>query len=168
MKKVIASMLGLTLLGGCAFYQSDFSEERAELQALRRSVYGCPDTYGANAELRSCMYQTYTRSHPKTYVTGELQDGQPIAIFRPMQEIQTATVTETAVTEEPTAEVITLETIETTAPEEFVTETTTVETTIKPKEKTWWETYREKRMKDKPVVCPCTDPNDPCPQCVEK
>ncbi len=36
-------------------------------------------------------------------------------------------------------------------------------------DKTWWETYQEEKQPEKPkVVCPCPDPNDPCPQCVTK
>ncbi len=36
-------------------------------------------------------------------------------------------------------------------------------------DKTWWETYQEEKTPAKPtVVCPCPDPNDPCPQCVTK
>lgn len=36
-------------------------------------------------------------------------------------------------------------------------------------DKTWWETYQEEKQPAKPtVVCPCPDPNDPCPQCVTK
>ena len=36
-------------------------------------------------------------------------------------------------------------------------------------EKTWWETYQEEKQPAQPkVVCPCPDPNDPCPQCVTK
>ena len=36
-------------------------------------------------------------------------------------------------------------------------------------EKTWWETYQEEQPLPEPkVVCPCPDPNDPCPQCVGK
>ena len=34
-------------------------------------------------------------------------------------------------------------------------------------EKTWWETYQETKETPK-VVCPCPDPNDPCPQCNSK
>lgn len=34
-------------------------------------------------------------------------------------------------------------------------------------EKTWWETYQETKEAPK-VVCPCPDPNDPCPQCNSK
>lgn len=36
---------------------------------------------------------------------------------------------------------------------------------------TWWETYKAEK-KPEPIpqkpVCPCPDPNDPCPQCVDK
>ncbi len=36
---------------------------------------------------------------------------------------------------------------------------------------TWWETYQAKKKPEpapqKPV-CPCPDPNDPCPQCFDK
>lgn len=36
-------------------------------------------------------------------------------------------------------------------------------------EKTWWETYQEEKQPTEPkIVCPCPDPNDPCPQCVGK
>ncbi|MBQ9090612.1 MAG: hypothetical protein IJY58_06150 [Alphaproteobacteria bacterium] len=34
---------------------------------------------------------------------------------------------------------------------------------------TWWETYQKEKAPAQPkVVCPCPDPNDPCPQCVTK
>lgn len=37
-------------------------------------------------------------------------------------------------------------------------------------DKTWWETYQEEQQPAPlpTVVCPCPDPNDPCPQCVVK
>lgn len=35
------------------------------------------------------------------------------------------------------------------------------------KESSWWETRPEVEEPEKPK-CPCEDPNDPCPQCVEK
>lgn len=35
-------------------------------------------------------------------------------------------------------------------------------------EKTWWETYQEEKQPEPKIVCPCPDPNDPCPQCVGK
>lgn len=60
-----------------------------------------------------------------------------------------------------------------------VTVTTTETVTEKPievvpmpeplPEKTWWETYQEEKAPEAPkVVCPCPDPNDPCPQCNPK
>ena len=42
---------------------------------------------------------------------------------------------------------------------------------VEPKpEPTWWDTYQEEKEDVKPEepVCPCPDPNDPCPQCVDK
>jgi len=34
---------------------------------------------------------------------------------------------------------------------------------------TWWETYQKEKAPTEPkVVCPCPNPNDPCPQCVTK
>lgn len=51
-------------------------------------------------------------------------------------------------------------------PAEFLTETVVVEPA--PKE-TWWDSYqKEKPAKEAAVQCPCEDPNEPCPQCVEK
>lgn len=42
---------------------------------------------------------------------------------------------------------------------------------VEPEEqKTWWDTYQEIKEVEMPAepVCPCPDPNDPCPQCVDK
>lgn len=42
------------------------------------------------------------------------------------------------------------------------------EPTVK-QEQTWWKTYQEQRpVAPQKPVCPCPDPNDPCPQCYEK
>ena len=41
----------------------------------------------------------------------------------------------------------------------------------KPEPTTWWDAYqKDKDLKPAPKkpVCPCADPNDPCPQCVDK
>ena len=41
----------------------------------------------------------------------------------------------------------------------------------KPEQETWWNTYKkDKELAPAPrkPVCPCPDPNDPCPQCVDK
>ncbi len=45
-----------------------------------------------------------------------------------------------------------------------------VQTPIPQQDPTWWENYQQNRtapVVSKPV-CPCPDPNDPCPQCFEK
>ena len=56
-----------------------------------------------------------------------------------------------------------------------VVEKTSAPVATQPKEpakpKTWWDTYQqEKKPAEIPAkpVCPCEDPNDPCPQCVDK
>lgn len=38
------------------------------------------------------------------------------------------------------------------------------------KDKTWWENYQKDKKPEVAgkTVCPCPDPNDPCPQCVQK
>lgn len=48
-----------------------------------------------------------------------------------------------------------------------ITETVVVQ---EQKEPTWWEKYQETKQPETvvSVKCPCEDPNDPCPQCVEK
>ena len=43
--------------------------------------------------------------------------------------------------------------------------------TVKPEPTTWWDTYQKDKdtaPAAKKPVCPCADPNDPCPQCVDK
>ena len=38
-----------------------------------------------------------------------------------------------------------------------------------PPEPTWWQEYQTtKKVEPVKPVCPCPDPNDPCPQCVDK
>ena len=41
----------------------------------------------------------------------------------------------------------------------------------KPEPTTWWDTYQKNRTSESTAqkpTCPCEDPNDPCPQCVDK
>ena len=71
------------------------------------------------------------------------------------------------------ASVITTEVLPTPAPV-IVTQTETVAPVpaVEPDpDPTWWETYQAEK-KPEPVsaqpVCPCPDPNDPCPQCFDK
>ena len=62
----------------------------------------------------------------------------------------------------------TIEPVEPTPSLSTTTATETAQTKVEKKE-TWWDTYQ----KDKPEMteepqCPCPDPNEPCPQCVDK
>ncbi len=92
---------------------------------------------------------------PCTYQTQEMYEVQlpaqpcvaPCAPIAEAPKVVTVSTTET-VTEKP------IEVVPMPAPEP---------------EKTWWETYQETQPEKKPtLVCPCEDPNDPCPQCVTK
>lgn len=94
----------------------------------------------------------YVQVSPCMYQTTELYEGvmQPCVVNpTPVAEVpQTVTITTTeTVTEKP------VEVIQVPEPEP---------------EKTWWETYQEQPAEAPKVVCPCPDPNDPCPQCVTK
>lgn len=69
-----------------------------------------------------------------------------------------------------------IETKEVTLPVKQQTETTPIvikelpQPTEQPQEQTWWDKYQDNKTPEKTVTvkCPCEDPNDPCPECVEK
>lgn len=48
-----------------------------------------------------------------------------------------------------------------------ITETVPPPEPILEKEETWWSQYKKQPAPPAPV-CPCPDPNEPCPQCVDK
>ena len=50
---------------------------------------------------------------------------------------------------------------------ETITETVPPPEPILEKEETWWSQYKKQPAQPAPV-CPCPDPNEPCPQCVDK
>ena len=50
---------------------------------------------------------------------------------------------------------------------ETITETVPPPEPILEKEETWWSQYKKQPAQPAPV-CPCLDPNEPCPQCVDK
>lgn len=162
-----------------------------------RQEFGCPFT-DDHASYRDCLLNTYYSSKPKTYSTTTNKDGKSVAVIKdetknsydketntyktervivieteerlvpmpipsPIPEVKTETVTEeVALTTEENGEANTL--IESTS-------TTQEIVPVEPKpEPTWWDTYQEEKEEVKPEepVCPCPDPNAPCPQCVDK
>lgn len=56
---------------------------------------------------------------------------------------------------------------DTVANSETITETVPPPEPILEKEETWWSQYKKQPAQPAPV-CPCPDPNEPCPQCVDK
>ena len=69
------------------------------------------------------------------------------------------------------ASITTTEVLPPPAPVKIVTEPAPAPTVEPEPDPTWWETYQaEKKPEPAPTkpVCPCPDPNDPCPQCFDK
>lgn len=179
---IVAICLGLS---ACYYYNpEDKGAERAEKLAMKRAYEGCVYT-DDHAAYRNCLLATAAQNSPKTFVVAEDSNGRPLAIIKSDTPCdgtcgsgQTVLKTEvkTTVTEEP-AKVIKTEIIEVPAIQNETIDITTDGTNEivntppeEPKEKTWWENYQENKPTDAPtaVKCPCEDPNDPCPQCVEK
>lgn len=174
-KNILGIIAVCLALSACYYYNpEDRGAERAEKLAMKRAFEGCLliDDHEA---YRNCLLTTMQQNSPKTFITAEDSNGNPLAIIKsntPCDETcstaQTIVKTEikTTVTEEP-AKVIKTEIVDIATTTEPVEPTKVVE---EPKEKTWWENYQENKPEDKPaeVKCPCEDPNDPCPQCVEK
>ena len=176
---IVAVCLGVS---ACYYYNpEDRGAERAEKLAMKRAYEGCVFTDDHEA-YRNCLLATAAQNSPKTFVVAEDSNGRPLAIIKSntpcdgtCSASQTVLKTEvkTTITEEP-AKVIKTEIIEVPAAQDKTIEIPTPQpesvVTEEVKEKTWWENYQENKPEDKPteVKCPCEDPNDPCPQCVEK
>ena len=174
MKNILGIAIVCLGVSACYYYNpEDRGAERAEKLAMKRAQEGCLFLDDHEA-YRNCVLATIKQNSPKTYVVAENSNGQPVAVIKSdvpcdgtCGASQTVVKTEVkkVVIEEP-AKVIKTTTVQvenTPAPEAAPA----VET---PKEKTWWENYQENKPTDTPaeVKCPCEDPNDPCPQCVEK
>ncbi len=124
-----------------------------------------------------------------TYETERVVVIETVETIAPTTEAVTTTETTTTTVEEPAASVTTTTTVtkepvtqvtetvtttNATEPTESVTITTPVTetepTVVEEKEQTWWDTYQKDKPATKPTKpqCPCPDPNEPCPQCVDK
>ena len=174
---IVAICLGVS---ACYYYNpEDRSAERTEKLAMKRAYEGCTFTDDHEA-YRNCLLTTAAHNSPKTFVVAEDSNGRSLAIIKSNTTcdgtcdlVQTVSKTEvkTTVTEEP-AKVIKTEIVEVPVVQDEIIEIPTAKTVVteEVKEKTWWENYQENKPEDTPtkVKCPCEDPNDPCPQCVEK
>lgn len=160
--KSVFFMMGITLcVTACAYNTDDRTAERQDRLMYKQATDGCSG-FSEHEAYRNCLIKTMQEKSPKTYVTAEDSNGKPVAIIKgekPCETTCSATKTVTTV------------------------ETTTTEVVLPPKvtqtvsepqpiveDKTWWDEYQENKPETKieEVKCPCEDPNDPCPQCVEK
>ena len=193
MKKHLLVILGCSLLGACVAHETDMQaaqERRDAALAQKRAETGCTFIRDHDA-YRQCIMNTYYMQHPQGYATQELTTGQPIAVISnpgcgapgcnakvaplpasgpqivPFSTSESRT-TETTCTQNYQAQeasVTTTEVLPPPAPVKIMTEPAPAP------EPTWWETYQEEKKPEptpKKPVCPCPDPNDPCPQCFDK
>ena len=191
--KKLSLILGVcAIITGCSYMDPNLESAQETRDANRdayRQEFGCTAT-DEHAAYRNCLLNTYYGSKPKTFSTHTNKDGKSVAVIKNETKESYDADTHTYKTER----VIVIETEErlvpapvaTPAPDEpkeenVVTETTKViaeeipaKEDIIPVEptpqKTWWDTYQEEKeeVKTEEPVCPCPDPNDPCPQCVDK
>lgn len=184
-KNVVCLGIGALMLSGCYYYNPDDRvEERADRLAQKKAFYGC-QFVDDNTAYRNCVIETIRRNTPKTFTTAENSNGQALAIIKSTVPCDNACKTgQTQVKTEVTRTVKTLpaETTKTVSEQkpaaEVVVETVEVPTPavviedipVEPKEESWWENYQKNKKADtaEPIKCPCEDPNDPCPQCVDK
>ncbi len=174
MKKLICATLSLTLLSACSSYEPDMDQEQRRRDANRaelRQVQGCP-AVDMHRDYRNCVIETYYKNAPRPYQVKRMRSGQPVAIFSDYElpTTQKTIVTRTVeVTEQPVQKVIAQQTLPPVKKTVIVEEITPGGQPVKVEEKTWWETYQNGKPVPAPKPqCPCADPNEPCPQCVEK
>ena len=183
-------------LAGCSTMDTNLESAQETRDANRdsfRQEFGCGPA-DEHAAYRNCLLNTYYANKPKTFSTYVNKDGQSVAVIKnetkesydadtntykterviviETEERLVPAPVATPVPEEPKEEPV-VETEETIS-EEIISEEIPTKEEIAPVEptpqKTWWDTYQEEKEveeTDEPV-CPCDDPNDPCPQCVDK
>ena len=195
MKKHLLLILGCSLLGACVAHETNLqdAQERRDMALLqKRSETGCTFLRDHDA-YRQCLLNTYYMQQPQGYETHELTTGQPVAVISnvgcnqpgcaakvaplpmsgpqiiPYSSTESRTVetncTQTFQAQE--ASVMTTEVLPAPQPVQIVTQAAPAPEP----DPTWWETYSaEKKAAPVPAkpVCPCPDPNDPCPQCFDK
>ena len=170
----------------------DRAAARRELNIMQRhQATGCTFLH-EHEDYKNCLLNTYNVNHPATYSTTTMQDGRSVAIVRPnaqagaqspcglaplpaKQEYEWAAPTTVSQTKS----------VETVCQKKFEPQQTivqTVEETIPPPEPEVIFVQQEQPVLEEqeepavqwgaPVpaepVCPCADPNDPCPQCYDK
>lgn len=81
MKKLFCLFLAFQMLSACAFYEDPSDAAREERLSAKQATQGC-SMRDDNQGIRDCVLQTADKNSPKTYTTGELSSGQPIAVVK--------------------------------------------------------------------------------------
>ena len=192
MKKGLVILGALALAACTTGYETDLDKAAAKREAnidARHQVSGC--TFIRDHEAyKNCLMNTYNMNSPATYTTQKMQDGRPVVVMnqaaagatggcglKPLPapaEYEWAaptTVSQTNSVEtvcqkkfEPQQTVIQTveETIPPPTPEVIFVQPEPVQPVVVPPKKQWKAPVRVE------PVCPCADPNDPCPQCYDK
>lgn len=179
LKHIFCAIVGFSLLTACYPFKTDDPDGRAQRIAERRSIAGCGE-WDDHEGYRDCVIATANAQTPKTYITAEDSDGRAIAVMKstkpcegycPPANTKTVIQTEVIRTVEVTPTKTTTTVVPVVAQEETIKVVETPKTeTIQETEKTWWQDYQENKKPEpaSTIKCPCPDPNDPCPQCVDK
>lgn len=180
LKSVLCLTATCLILGGCYYYNpEDRAEERADKLAQKQAEQGCL-LLDSHEAYRRCLIATAQRNSPKTFTTTNCVNGQPVAVIKGTHNCTENCNAQTVITTEITR-TIEMEPVEVESTSQTVTTTKTTEVVAAPvpavkaqetpvqKDQTWWDQYQAtKKVQTTTVKCPCEDPNDPCPQCVEK
>jgi len=179
MKKLPVVLCTCLALAGCTTFEPDIDRAAANRDAERQAYheeFGCHFA-GDHDSYRDCLLHTYQSNKPKSFSVTQDEKGRTVAIIKDETKQSYDKSTDTYKTER----VIVIETEERLVPvptpvvencdalpEPTVEPTPAVEPKQAPKD-TWWETYKKnKSVEGNDVQCPCPDPNEPCPQCVDK
>lgn len=161
----------------------------------RHATAGC--TFARDHEAyKNCLLNTYNLNHPATYSTSTLQDGRAIAVINPAQQGATTSACGLKPLPNPAdryewaapTTASETRTVETVCQKKFEPQQTVIQTVeeripapepevifvqqempqeLPPAPEPTVEVVWEQPKPAQPV-CPCADPNDPCPQCYDK
>jgi len=183
-------VLSALLLSACTVgYETDIDKATAKREAnidARHQATGCTFVRDHDA-YRNCLINTYKLNSPATYTTQNMQDGRPVAVInQPQPQPAGSPCGLKPIPQTPEYEwaapttVSHTDSVQTVCQKKFEPQQTviqTVEETLPPPEPEVIFVQPEPAPVPPPVVmkqqvvepvCPCADPNDPCPQCYDK
>ena len=193
---IALSMLALTAC--TMGYESNLDKAAAKRELNieeRHQATGCTFVRDHDA-YRNCLLNTYNLNSPATYSTTTMEDGRSVAVINPTQQFGTTSscgLKPIPAKEEyewaaPTT-VSQTKSVETVCQKKFEPQQTVIQTTEgvlpPPTPEVVFVQPEQEVVVPQPVVaqeavqvewqpvnqepvCPCPDPNDPCPQCYDK